>query len=46
VVFDTLDDERRMWLGEAGVDVGPLPLQDVFVHLTSKEHAHERIAAR
>jgi ABC-2 type transport system ATP-binding protein len=37
VVFDELDEAVRREAGAAGVDVGPLPLQDLFVHLTSEE---------
>lgn len=37
VVFDEVDDDLRRAASDAGVDVGPLPLQDLFVHLTSEE---------
>jgi ABC-2 type transport system ATP-binding protein len=37
VVFEALDDSATRAAHEAGVDVGPIPLQDLFVHLTSQE---------
>jgi ABC-2 type transport system ATP-binding protein len=35
VVVGRLDERRRADAAAAGVDIGPLPLQDLFVHLTS-----------
>jgi ABC-2 type transport system ATP-binding protein len=37
VVVEPLDDARRAEAAAAGVDVAPLPLQDLFVHLTAQE---------
>jgi ABC-2 type transport system ATP-binding protein len=34
VVFHPLDDRLRVRAAALGIDVGPLPLQDLFVHLT------------
>ena len=35
VVFEPFDGDRARRATEAGIDVGPIPLQDLFVHLTS-----------
>lgn len=37
VVLDPLDDGIRAEAGLAGVDIEPIPLQDLFIHLTSQE---------
>jgi ABC-2 type transport system ATP-binding protein len=37
VVVDPIDEPRRAAAVAAGVDIGPLPLQDLFVHLTAQE---------
>lgn len=37
VVFDVLDEATTRAADHAGVDVGPIPLQDLFVHLTTQE---------
>jgi ABC-2 type transport system ATP-binding protein len=34
MVYGSLDDERRAQADAAGLDLGPLALQDLFVHLT------------
>ncbi|OLF19009.1 ATP-binding cassette domain-containing protein [Actinophytocola xanthii] len=34
MVYGELDDERRAQASAAGLDLGPLALQDLFVHLT------------
>jgi ABC-2 type transport system ATP-binding protein len=34
MVFGDLDDEWRSRVRAAGLDLGPLALQDLFVHLT------------
>lgn len=36
VVYGTLDDEHRRKAADAGIELGPLPLQDLFVHLTAR----------
>lgn len=36
-VLDDLDDDRLARLRRAGVDLGPVPLQELFIHLTNKE---------
>jgi ABC-2 type transport system ATP-binding protein len=41
VVVDPLDESRRGRAVAAGVDVAPLPLQDLFVHLTREDHSQE-----
>jgi ABC-2 type transport system ATP-binding protein len=33
-VFDELDEGRRCAARDAGLEIGPVPLQDLFVHLT------------
>jgi ABC-2 type transport system ATP-binding protein len=38
-VFDRLDEGDRADAARLGIEVGPLPLQDLFVHLTSQESA-------
>jgi len=35
VVYGGLTDELRSRAGQSGVEIGPLPLQDLFVHLTT-----------
>ena len=35
IVFERFDGDRARRATEAGIDVGPIPLQDLFVHLTS-----------
>jgi ABC-2 type transport system ATP-binding protein len=37
MVYGELDGERRAEAVEAGLDLGPIALQDLFVHLTEKE---------
>jgi ABC-2 type transport system ATP-binding protein len=37
VVFEPFDDDHAHRATDAGIDVGPIPLQDLFVHLTSEE---------
>jgi ABC-2 type transport system ATP-binding protein len=37
VVVDDIDDSLRREARAAGVDLGPIPLQTLFVHLTSQE---------
>ena len=37
VVVDELDPERRARAAADGLEVGPVPLQDLFVHLTGAE---------
>jgi ABC-2 type transport system ATP-binding protein len=39
VVADRLDDADRAEADRLGIEVGPLPLQDLVVHLTSQESA-------
>jgi ABC-2 type transport system ATP-binding protein len=39
VVTDPLDPDRLAAASAAGVEVGPIPLQDLFVHLTDTEEA-------
>ncbi|PRX98719.1 ATP-binding cassette domain-containing protein [Allonocardiopsis opalescens] len=34
-LYGTLTPERRRQAREAGLDIGPMPLQDLFVHLTA-----------
>ena len=34
VVYGTFDGDHRRQAADAGLEVGPLPLQDLFVHLT------------
>jgi ABC-2 type transport system ATP-binding protein len=36
-VFDRLDDADRAEAARLDIEVGPLPLQDLFVHLTAQE---------
>ncbi|MPV38220.1 ATP-binding cassette domain-containing protein [Georgenia subflava] len=36
-VFDDLGDGALTSLGEHGLDLGPVPLQDLFIHLTGKD---------
>jgi ABC-2 type transport system ATP-binding protein len=38
-VYGDLDDGRRRRATEAGLELGPVGLQDLFVHLTAKEAA-------
>lgn len=35
VLYGNLDSDRRQQAIDAGLELGPLPLQDLFVHLTS-----------
>jgi ABC-2 type transport system ATP-binding protein len=39
VVHGELDDERRRRAAADGLDLGPLPLQDLFIHLTEEAPA-------
>jgi ABC-2 type transport system ATP-binding protein len=39
VVIEPLDPDRLAVARTAGVEVGPIPLQDLFVHLTDNEEA-------
>jgi ABC-2 type transport system ATP-binding protein len=39
VVHGALDDDRRRRAAEAGLDLGPLPLQELFIHLTEEAPA-------
>ena len=34
MVYAAFDEGRRRWAAEAGLELGPLSLQDLFVHLT------------
>jgi len=44
VVYGALDDAHRRRAAEAGLEVEPLPLQDLFVHLTtSTEESHDDV---
>ena len=44
MVYGAMDDADRQQARHAGLDIGPLALQDLFVHLTEpKEAADERI---
>lgn len=36
-VFDELGAERLAGVSRAGLELGPVPLQDLFIHLTDKE---------
>ena len=36
-VFDALDDDELAGARRAGLDLGPVPLQDLFIHLTAQE---------
>jgi len=36
-VYGALSDERRRDAAEAGLELGPVPLQDLFVHLTDNK---------
>jgi ABC-2 type transport system ATP-binding protein len=38
VVDAELDDTARSSATAAGLDIGPIPLQDLFIGLTAKEH--------
>ena len=38
-LFGSLTDEHRRQATAAGLDVGPIALQDLFVHLTTQEGA-------
>lgn len=38
-VFDDLDDDRLSRMSRDGVELGPVPLQDLFIHLTDPEVA-------
>jgi ABC-2 type transport system ATP-binding protein len=37
VVFEPFDTDRVRRATDAGIDVGPIPLQDLFVHITGEE---------
>jgi ABC-2 type transport system ATP-binding protein len=37
VALNAISDEQRATARLAGVEIGPIPLQDLFVHLTAKE---------
>ena len=41
VVYGEFDDHLRRKAVEAGLEVGPLPLQDLFVHLTSSQEGED-----
>jgi ABC-2 type transport system ATP-binding protein len=44
MVYGALDDAYRERARGAGLDIGPIALQDLFVHLTEpKESTHERL---
>jgi ABC-2 type transport system ATP-binding protein len=36
VVHGVLDEDRRRRAADLHVDLGPLPLQDLFIHLTGR----------
>ncbi|MEK8227468.1 hypothetical protein NKG05_17255 [Oerskovia sp. M15] len=38
-LFGTLDDVERTAATEAGIELGAVPLQDLFVHLTREERS-------
>lgn len=37
VAIDAITDDQRAQAAVTGVEIGPVPLQDLFVHLTTKE---------
>jgi ABC-2 type transport system ATP-binding protein len=39
MVYAAFDDGRRRWAAEDGIELGPLPLQDLFVHMTRRSGA-------
>ena len=39
VVFGQFNGHLREHAAAEGIELGPIPLQDLFVSLTSKEHA-------
>jgi ABC-2 type transport system ATP-binding protein len=46
VVVDPLDEARRARAVAAGVDIAPVPLQDLFVHLVSQNESESQEATR
>jgi ABC-2 type transport system ATP-binding protein len=44
VVYGELADDRRRAARDAGLEIGPIPLQDLFVHLTAARRAAPAMA--
>ncbi|MCK8486515.1 ABC transporter ATP-binding protein [Paenibacillus sp. MBLB2552] len=41
MVYGEIDEARRRAAAGKGLDIGPVPLQDLFIHLTGEEGSHE-----
>lgn len=41
MVFGEMPDEKLLEAGQRGLEVGPVSLQDLFIHLTSEENGNE-----
>ena len=42
MVFEHLSDEQRQDAESQGLDVGPISLQDLFIHLTGEGNRNEK----
>lgn len=41
MVYGEIDETRRRAAADKGLDIGPVPLQDLFIHLTGEGGSHE-----
>lgn len=41
MVYGEIDEARRRAAANKGLDIGPVPLQELFIHLTGQEESHE-----
>ncbi|WP_339818403.1 ABC transporter ATP-binding protein [Paenibacillus sp. FSL R7-0216] len=41
MVYGEIDEARRRAAANKGLDIGPVPLQDLFIHLTGEGGSHE-----
>ncbi|WP_059041465.1 ATP-binding cassette domain-containing protein [Paenibacillus rubinfantis] len=41
IVYGEFDEAQRRAAASKGLDIGPVPLQDLFIHLTGEEGSHD-----